>query len=46
MVYCRFFPLTVMDLTPDVIVGDFPQPAEFARLVSIFDVLDSETTAS
>lgn len=41
MMYCRFFPLTLMDLVPDFIVGALPQPAEAARLVRIFAVLTS-----
>lgn len=31
--YSRFLPLTLIDLVPDVIVGLFPHPGEFARLV-------------
>lgn len=29
--YWRFFPLTFMDFTPEVVVGVFPHPAELAR---------------
>lgn len=29
--YWRFFPLTLIDFTPEVMVGVFPQPAELAR---------------
>jgi len=28
MIYCLFWPLTVIDLVPDVMVGVFPQPGE------------------
>lgn len=30
--YWRFFPLTFMDFTPEVVVGVFPHPAELARV--------------
>lgn len=37
MIYCRFLPLTFMDLVPEVRVGDLLQPDEGARLVRGMD---------
>ena len=50
MVYCRVFPLTVIDFEPDVVVGAFPHPAELPRLfrtsrAEILVELDSGTAA-
>ena len=43
--YWRFFPLTLMDFVPDVIVGALPHPAELARLVKTLGLAGHDEAA-